>query len=103
MSSVRDDLYGELHAERKLSTSEIWRAAEARLDWPIEGGLNTAHECAATGWSRMRSISFAPNRSGNCVTRPHTTNHPQRSGCRYPESRRCRGVFTQRRDDGGWT
>ncbi len=55
MSSVRNDLYGELRAERRLSTSEIWRA-EARHDSPIERALNTTHECAdrwaatAPGW-----------------------------------------------------
>jgi acetyl-CoA synthetase len=52
--TVRDDLYAELHAERKLPASEVWRAAEARLDWPIERGLNTAHECADR-WGRDRS------------------------------------------------
>jgi acetyl-CoA synthetase len=54
MSTVRDDLNAELRAERKLSASEIWRAAEARLDWPIERGLNTAHECADR-WARDRA------------------------------------------------
>jgi acetyl-CoA synthetase len=54
MSPARDDLHAELHAERKLSTSQIWRAAEARLDWPIERGLNTAHECADR-WARDRA------------------------------------------------
>lgn len=54
MSAVRDDLYAELHAERGLSISEIWRAAEARLDWPLARGLNTAHECADR-WARDRA------------------------------------------------
>ncbi|MCJ0949885.1 acyl--CoA ligase (plasmid) [Rhodococcus erythropolis] len=54
MSAVRDDLHAELHAERGFSSSEIWRAAEARLDWPIERGLNTAHECADR-WARDRA------------------------------------------------
>jgi acetyl-CoA synthetase len=54
MSTARDDLYAQLHAERKLSTSEIWRAAEERLDWPLERGLNTAHECADR-WGRDRA------------------------------------------------
>jgi len=54
MSTVRDDLYAELRAERKLSPSEIWRAAEARLDWSIDRGLNTAHECADR-WARDRA------------------------------------------------
>src|SRR3546814_3424473 len=54
MSAVRDDLHAELHAERGLSSSEIWRAAEKRLDWPIDRGLNTAHECADR-WARDRA------------------------------------------------
>ncbi|MBF4162719.1 acyl-CoA synthetase [Nocardioides acrostichi] len=54
MSTVRDDLHAELRAERELSIDQIWRAAESRLDWPIERGLNTAHECADR-WARDRA------------------------------------------------
>jgi acetyl-CoA synthetase len=35
----------DLLAERQLPSDEVWRQAEARLDWPITKGLNIAHEC----------------------------------------------------------
>lgn len=44
----------ELRAERAMSVDEVWAAAEARLDWPISRGINTAHE-AADRWGRDRS------------------------------------------------
>ena len=34
----------DLLAERQLPSDEVWRQAEARLDWPITKGLNSAHE-----------------------------------------------------------
>jgi acetyl-CoA synthetase len=48
--SLRD----ELRAERQLSSGEVWANAEARLDWPLSRGLNTAHE-SADRWARDRA------------------------------------------------
>ena len=46
----RTSLVDDLRAERALPTDEIWRRAEARLDWPITKGLNSAHE-ACDRWA----------------------------------------------------
>ena len=37
-------LRDELVAEREMSMDDFWSAAEARLDWPLERGLNLANE-----------------------------------------------------------
>jgi acetyl-CoA synthetase len=52
--SEHDDFVAELVAERQLSADEVWKAAEARLDWPISKGFNTAHE-ACDRWARDRA------------------------------------------------
>jgi acetyl-CoA synthetase len=52
--SAHDDFIAELLAERHMSADEIWKAAEARLDWPIATGMNTAHE-ACDRWARDRA------------------------------------------------
>jgi acetyl-CoA synthetase len=52
--SEHDDFVAELLAERHMSTDEVWKAAEARLDWPIAKGMNTAHE-ACERWARDRA------------------------------------------------
>src|ERR1700757_457821 len=44
----------DLLGERQLPSAEIWRRAEARLDWPIANGLNSAHE-ACDRWARDRA------------------------------------------------
>jgi acetyl-CoA synthetase len=44
----------ELQAEREMPSAEVWKAAEARLDWPLSRGLNTAHE-VADRWARDRA------------------------------------------------
>jgi len=46
-------LADELRAERALSPAAVWDAAEARLDRPVEAGLNTAHE-ACDRWQGDR-------------------------------------------------
>lgn len=37
MSTATNEFVRELVLERQLPTDEVWRRAEARLDWPIEG------------------------------------------------------------------
>jgi acetyl-CoA synthetase len=54
MTVEHDDFVAELIAERHLSSDQIWKAAEARLDWPISKGMNTAHE-ACDRWARDRA------------------------------------------------
>ena len=44
----------DLLGERQLPSAEIWRRAEARLDWPIADGLNSAHE-SCDRWARDRA------------------------------------------------
>jgi acetyl-CoA synthetase len=44
MSTGNTTAIGDLLAERELSSDEVLRQAEARLDWPITKGLNSAHE-----------------------------------------------------------
>jgi acetyl-CoA synthetase len=52
--TAHDDFVAELLAERELSVAQVWKAAEARLDWPISKGFNTAHE-ACDRWARDRA------------------------------------------------
>jgi acetyl-CoA synthetase len=52
--SQHDDFVAELIAERCMSLGDFWKTAEARLDWPISKGLNTAHE-ACDRWARDRA------------------------------------------------
>jgi acetyl-CoA synthetase len=52
--SQHDDFVAELIAERHMSLDDFWKTAEARLDWPISKGLNTAHE-ACDRWARDRA------------------------------------------------
>jgi acetyl-CoA synthetase len=52
--SEHDDFVAELIAERQLPADDVWKAAEARLDWPVSKGLNTAHE-ACDRWARDRA------------------------------------------------
>src|ERR1700739_2604273 len=40
--------------ERNLPSADIGRRAEARLDWPIANGLNSAHE-SCDRWARDRA------------------------------------------------
>lgn len=40
-----------LRQERRLSSDQVWDAAELRLDRPISQGVNTAHECSDR-WAR---------------------------------------------------
>ena len=64
MPSAHDTFVAELLAERQMSTSEVWKAAEARLDWPIEKGFNTAHEACdrwATDRARLAMIFIHPD------------------------------------------
>jgi acetyl-CoA synthetase len=52
--SQHDDFVAGLGAERRMSLDDFWKSAEARLDWPISKGLNTAHE-ACDRWARDRA------------------------------------------------
>jgi acetyl-CoA synthetase len=54
MPSAHDEFVAELIAERQLTPDQIWKAAEARLDWPISKGFNTAHE-ACDRWAAERA------------------------------------------------
>lgn len=54
MSITHDQFVADLLEERRLSSDEIWDAAERRLDWPLEKGLNTAHE-TSDRWARDRA------------------------------------------------
>lgn len=45
LSAERLALRDELLAERELSIDDFWTRTEARLDWPLEKGINLAHEC----------------------------------------------------------
>jgi acetyl-CoA synthetase len=54
MSDAHDEFVAGLLAERQMSSDEVWKAAESRLDWPISTGLNTAHE-ACDRWARDRA------------------------------------------------
>jgi len=51
---MTSEFSAELLAERQMSAGEVWKRAEARLDWPISKGLNSAHE-AADRWARDRA------------------------------------------------
>ncbi len=54
MNRPHADLRDELLAERKLSPGEFWDTCEQRLDWPLDQGLNLAHECCDR-WAVDRS------------------------------------------------
>ena len=45
LTCERRALRDELLAERQLSMDDFWARAEARLDWPLEKGVNLAQEC----------------------------------------------------------
>jgi acetyl-CoA synthetase len=54
MSAEHNRFVAELIAERHMSSDQVWKAAEARLDWPISVGLNSAHE-ACDRWAGDRA------------------------------------------------
>ncbi|WP_141564496.1 acyl-CoA synthetase [Mycolicibacterium palauense] len=54
MSRPHAELRDELLAERNLPPREFWDATEERLDWPLDRGLNLAHECCDR-WAVDRS------------------------------------------------
>jgi acetyl-CoA synthetase len=67
MSSTGISEYAkELIAERDLTADEVWHRAEARLDWPIAKGLNSAHESSdrwAADRARLALIECHPDGS----------------------------------------
>jgi acetyl-CoA synthetase len=54
MSAEHDRFVAELIAERHMSSDQVWKAAQARLDWPVSAGMNSAHE-ACDRWARDRA------------------------------------------------
>src|SRR6201993_5534407 len=66
MSTGISEYAKELIAERDLTVDEVWHRAEARLDWPIDKGLNSAHESAdrwAADRARLALIECHPDGS----------------------------------------
>src|SRR6201997_5641008 len=56
----------DLLRERQLPSAEIWRRAEARLDWPIANVLNSAHEsCDRWACDRARLALIECHPDGN--------------------------------------
>jgi acetyl-CoA synthetase len=87
MSTGRTTSTSDLIAERRLPSDEIWRQAEARLDWPITKGINSAHEacdrwagqprrvalieCRTDGWTKRWTFADLARNSARLATAWH--------------------------------